>query len=136
MKLPAYTAKMEIFFELAFQQTQGSIVDFADLRDEELVVSNGVAVDPKFYEFGIQQESASIHFGDLGKETYELIARPLTRYTLFQSMMENHYEELCGNKNEAWLYHGNNKLCEESLDARLRKSLSGFLILMRFLHEP
>ncbi len=31
------------------------------------------------------------------------------------------------NKNEAWLYHaGNNKLCEESLDARLRKSLSNF----------
>ena len=103
-----------------------SIVDFMDLRDEELHVSNGVATDPKFYEFGIQHESSSIHFGDLGRETYDLIARPLTRYTLFQSLMENHYEELCGNKNEAWLYHGTNKLCSDALDARLRKSIGNF----------
>ncbi len=31
-----------------------SIVDFADLRDDELHVTGGVATDPKFYEFGIQ----------------------------------------------------------------------------------
>jgi hypothetical protein len=30
MQLPEYTAKMKVFFELAFQQTQVSMVDFAD----------------------------------------------------------------------------------------------------------
>ncbi len=103
-----------------------SIVDFMDLADADLHVESGRATDPKFYEFGIQNESASIHFGDLGKETYDLIAKPLTRYTLFQSLMENHYEELNKNKNEAWLYHGNNKLSEDALDSRLRRSIGNF----------
>jgi hypothetical protein len=103
-----------------------AIVDFMDLPDADLHVADGMATDPKFYEFGIQHESSSIHFGDLGKETYDLIAKPLTRYTLFQSLMDNHYEELCRNKNEAWLYHGNNKLSEDALDSRLRKSIGNF----------
>jgi hypothetical protein len=103
-----------------------SIVDFMGLDDADLHVEGGRATDPKFFEFGLQHESSAIQFGDLAKETYDVIARPLTRYTLFQSLMENHYEELCRNKNEAWLYHGNNKLSEEALDSRLRRSLGIF----------
>ena len=41
MKLPQYTAKMKVFFELAFQQTQVSIVDFADQTFPKATDING-----------------------------------------------------------------------------------------------
>jgi hypothetical protein len=103
-----------------------SIVDFMELENSDLSVVDGRATSPKFYEFGITNESSAISFGDVAKETYNQIARPLTRYTLFQSLMENHYEELCHHKNEAWLFHGNNRLSEDALDSRLRSSLKNF----------
>ena len=111
------------FIELA---SALSIVDFMSLSDAELNTENGRATNPKFFEFGLQKESATIRFEDLAKETYSLVAKPLTQYTLFQSLMENHYEELCGNKNEAWLYEGTNKLSKEALDSRLRVSINNF----------
>ncbi len=103
-----------------------SVVDFMGLSDVDLSVQGGVAANPKFFEFGLQRESSAIQFDDLGKQTYNQVAKPLTRYTLFQSLMKYHYEELCGNKNEAWLYHGINKLSEDALDSRLRGSLDKF----------
>ncbi|NII26668.1 hypothetical protein HB364_16385 [Pseudoflavitalea sp. X16] len=103
-----------------------SIVDFMSLEDEELTVVDGHAANPKFFEFGLRQESASIVFEDLEKATYELIAKPLTRYGLFKSFMEHHYEEYSKAKGEAWAINGNNKLTMEALDARFRSSINQF----------
>jgi hypothetical protein len=41
MTLPQYTAKMQVFFELAFQQTQVSSVDFADQAFPKQIDING-----------------------------------------------------------------------------------------------
>ena len=103
-----------------------SIIDFMALEDEDLGVANGKATNPKFFEFGLGKESSEIVFSDLAKETYELIAGPLTRYALFKSFMDNHYEEFSKAKGEAWATHGNNTLTKESLDGRFRTALGQF----------
>lgn len=111
------------FIELA---SALAIVDFMSLNDADLSIVNGQATNPKYFEFGLQNETSSIQFGDLAKDTYEIVAKPLTKYSLFKSLIENHYEELCKNKNEAWIYNGNNKLSKDSLDSRLRGSINIF----------
>jgi hypothetical protein len=111
------------FIELA---SALSIVDFMKLSDSDLNVVKGKATNPKFYEFGLQNESSAIVFNDLAKETYEIIAKPLTQYSLFKSFMGNHYEEFSKAKGEAWATHGNNKLTKEAVDSRFRTSLNLF----------
>lgn len=103
-----------------------SIIDFIALGDTDLNVVNGVASNPKFFEFGLQKETASISFADLAKETHDLVAKPLTRFALYQSFMENHYTEFSEAKGEAWASNGNNKLTREALGVRYRNSLSTF----------
>lgn len=103
-----------------------SVVDFMSLSDSDLNVVNGEATNPKFYEFGLQNETSSIVFNDLAKETYELIAKPLTQYSLFKSFMENHYEDCSKAKGEAWANHGNNKLSKDFVDSRFRASITLF----------
>lgn len=111
------------FIELA---SALAVIDFMDLTDTDLTTLNGEASNPKYFEFGLRNETNGITFNDLSKETYEIIANPLTQYSLFKSLFDNHYESLCDNKNEAWIYHGNNKLSKESLDSRFRHSLTQF----------
>ncbi len=103
-----------------------SIIDFMELGDTDLNVVNGTATNPKFFEFGLQKETASVQFADLAKETHDLVAKPLTRFALFQSFLENHYEEFSEAKGEAWASNGNNKLTKEALGVRYRHSLSAF----------
>src|SRR6202000_2859703 len=68
---------------------------------------------------------------DLAAETYRLIANPMTRFTLFQSMISYHYDELHNNKQEAWLFHGNSKLSKDALDNRFRSALENFINYFR-----
>lgn len=103
-----------------------SVIDFMDLGDADLNVVNGSATNPKFFEFGLQKESSSIQFADLAKETHDIVARPLTRFALYQSFLENHYTEFSEAKGEAWASNGNNKLTREALGVRYRNSLSTF----------
>jgi hypothetical protein len=103
-----------------------SIVDFMGMCDEDLSVVGGKAVIPKFFEFGLKRDSASIVLEDLEKETYEIIASPLVRYNLFKSFMEHHYDEYSSAKGEAWATHGNNKLTKDALDMRFRSAINQF----------
>ena len=103
-----------------------SIVDFMSLNDADLSVNNGEATNPKYYEFGLKNETSSISFNDLAKETYELIAKPITQYSLFKSFMEYHYDNLSNEKGEAWASHGSNKLTKENVDKRFRSNIGVF----------
>jgi hypothetical protein len=103
-----------------------SIIDFMSLGDSDLNVVNGKATNPKFYEFGLQNEASSIAFNDLAKETYELIAKPVAQYALFKSFMDHHYDEYSKIRGQAWANHGNNKLTKDAVDIRFRTSLNRF----------
>jgi hypothetical protein len=103
-----------------------AIIDFMSIPDEDMVISNGQTPNPRYLEFGLQKESASIIFNDLAKETAELIARPLTKFSLFKSFMDNHYEAYAKANGEAWATHGNNKLTKEALASRFRTTLHSF----------
>lgn len=103
-----------------------SIIDFMSLSDADLNIVNGEATSPKYFEFGLRNESSSITFSDLAKETHDIIAKPVTQYSLFKSLYDNHYDELCKNKNEAWIYHGNNKLSKDHIEARFCNNITSF----------
>lgn len=111
------------FIELA---SALSIVDFMSIPDNELSFVNGEVTNPKYFEFGLSKETNSITFADLANQTSEQIARPLTRYSLFKTYMESHYEESCRNSKMPHIYNGNNKLSKEALDQRFRNSLTAF----------
>ena len=103
-----------------------AIIDFMSIANEDLVNNNGQAANPRFFEFGLQKESASITFNDLAKETADLVSKPLTQYALFKSFMNNHYEEFAKANGEAWATHGNNKLTKEALPGRFRTTLHSY----------
>ena len=103
-----------------------SIIDFMSIADEDLQVNNGQAVNPRYFEFGLRNETATVHFNDLAKETYDIIAAPVTQFALFKSFMDNHYEEYAKANGEAWATHGNNKLTVEAVASRFRGSLHAF----------
>lgn len=104
-----------------------SIIDFMSLEDNKLYVSDDrKAVNPKYFEFGLAKESSNITFQDLPRQTYDLITKPLTRFCLFRSFMDNHYEEFARKKSEAWANHGINKLTPEELDGRYRAAITAF----------
>ena len=100
-----------------------SITDFMSLQDSELTVRDGKAISPKFYEFGLRRETSSINFQDLAAETYRLIAKPLTQYTLFKNFIEHEYDALHEMTGEAWANHGSNKLNRSALDKRLMSAI-------------
>ena len=103
-----------------------SITEFISLTDADLHVVNGAAASPKYFEFGLQKETSSVTFADLAKETHDIVAKPLTRFALFQSFLENHYAEFSEAKGEAWASNGNNKLTKEALGLRYRNSITAF----------
>lgn len=104
-----------------------SIVDFMSMEDSKLQVSEDrKAVNPKYFEFGLGKDSMNITFPDLARHTYDQVAKPLTRFSLFRSFMANHYDEYARKKGEAWANNGNNKLTPEELDSRYRGSVDRF----------
>lgn len=103
-----------------------AIVDFMSISDSDLGVAARKANNPKYFEFGLKKESASISFNDLAQKTFDIIAKPVTKYSLFRSFYDVHYEELSGNKGEAWAQNGSNRLTKDSLDSRFRGNISHF----------
>ncbi len=82
-----------------------SVIDFMALGDTELAVANGEAVNPKFSQFGSERRNHAITFKTLARETFDLIAKPLTlRYGLFKSFIDNHFDE-ASNRKRRGLYH-------------------------------
>jgi hypothetical protein len=103
-----------------------SIVDFTNIPDLDLNNVNSKSTNPKYFEFGLKNETNSITFSDLASQTYEIIAKPLAKYSLFKTYMETHYDESCKNLRIPHIYNGNNKLSKEILDLRFRNSVASF----------
>lgn len=111
------------FIELA---SALSIIDFMSIPDNELNFVNGEVTNPKYFEFGLAKDSNSIIFSDLSNQTYEIVAKPLAKYSLFKTYMQYHYEESCKNSKMPHIHNGNNKLSKEGLDIRFRKNIDEF----------
>jgi hypothetical protein len=113
-----------------------AIVDFMSIKKEDFNFENGRVTNPKYFEFGIFKETNSIKFSDLAKETNEIIAKPLTQFSLFKIFMEKHYDSLQKENGEAWASHGNNLLKTEHIDKRLLNNLTVFFRYFgEWLHE-
>ncbi|SJZ77577.1 hypothetical protein SAMN04488128_1011552 [Chitinophaga eiseniae] len=103
-----------------------SIVDFMELPDADLQVDQGRAVAPRFYEFGLKNETQAVTFDDMAMQTYDIVARPVTCYALFRNFMEYHYEEISRDRGEAWASNGNNKLATAEMDSRYKAAIHMF----------
>ena len=58
-----------------------SIIDFAN--DNNLSSENGIALNPKYKEFGVKNDIGSISFNDLHEKTQNIIKEPLTKFFYF-----------------------------------------------------
>ncbi len=103
-----------------------AIVDFMGREGNELVVRNGRATDPLYFEFGIKDETSDIKFSNLSQKTYDMIAHKLTKYALFRAFMDYHYETLSMERGESWANNGTNKLKSDALDSRFKENLKSF----------
>lgn len=103
-----------------------SIIDFMSYKGDQLQVENSKVLNPMYFEYGLKKESNSISFDDLSSATYDIIAKPLARFSLFNTYMESHYENICNNKNTVHIYDGINKLDKENLNIRFRQSINNF----------
>lgn len=105
-----------------------SIVDYASIPVLELQFNTdqNQVVSPKYFEYGLKSATDDIRFSHLSNHTYSLIAAPLTRYSLFKTYMDFHYDESCAKSNMAHIYNGNNKISKQDLDQRLLGSIKAF----------
>lgn len=103
-----------------------AIIDFMSLSNEEMAIKDSSTVNPLYFEYGLRKDTSEITFNDFSKKTYDLIAKPLTQYTLFNNFFNNHYNEFSEKRGEAWASNGNNKLNKEGLNSRFRESLFVF----------
>jgi hypothetical protein len=94
-----------------------------ELSDAELETKNGRAVAPKYFEFGLDQETADISFKELARQTHHQIARPLTQFSLFHLFLKNHFEDQSGQK---FATNGSNKLQVTHLQSRFQQDLERF----------
>jgi hypothetical protein len=100
-----------------------SIVDFMEMDDSELQTENGEVIQPKHFEFGIEEDAHTITFKTLAKNTHHTIALPLTQYSLFHLFLKNHFSD---KKTQKFATNGNNKLQEQYLEKRFQQDLEKF----------
>jgi hypothetical protein len=101
-----------------------AIVDFMQLGKNDLLVENGKATAPRYFEFGLKEETNEIQFRHLGRRTFDMAAKPLTQYFLFQKFFRDFYKTMPAQT--AWVTNGNNKLHLDSLNPRMLTDLERF----------
>ena len=77
-----------------------SIVDFVSINDEQASMicqrdENGrvYAPDPEFKEFGIDNDSSTVIFTDLSRDTKEILCEPLTQFVLTSKYIKEHLKD-------------------------------------------
>jgi hypothetical protein len=108
------------FIELA---SALAIVDFMSKSDSELFVIDGKVSSPKYYEYGLKNETSKITFKDLANISHDNISKPLTQLALFDLFFKNHFVEA---ETMAFAKNGNNKLQMQHLDKRFTADLNTF----------
>jgi hypothetical protein len=109
------------FIELAAAM---AIVDFMSCNKSDLVVERGKALAPKYFEYGLKEETNKIEFRHLGPQTFDTAGKSLTQYFLFQKFLRDFYADMP--ENTAWMKNGNNKLTPESFNPRMLNDLHRF----------
>jgi len=109
------------FIELAAAM---AVVNFMSYDKSSLVVKNGRAQSPMYFEYGLKQASNEIHFGHLGPEMHAAAGKSLTQYFLFQKFFREFYTEMPGST--GWMTNGTNKLQLKALDQRMIADLARF----------
>lgn len=110
------------FIELAAAM---AVFHFMSQEGDALRVHNGKAQHPMYLEYGLRNETHEINFEHLGPESYELAARNLTQFFLFQKFYREHYANTPPQM--AWIRNGSEKLNADSLDPRMRNALDRFI---------
>lgn len=101
-----------------------AIVDFMQYDAGELIVERGKAQSPKYFEYGLKEETNEIQFKHLGRRTFDTAGKSLTQYFLFQKFLRDFYGTMP--PNTAWMKNGNNKLTRDSFDKRMINDLEQF----------
>ncbi len=102
-----------------------AIVDFMKRPDDEFSHANGKSGNPKYFEYGLKEATGDITFKFLGDHTYDLIAKPLTQYALFDLFYKQYFDEE-GEKSALFTKNGNNKLTKSAMDKRFSEDLAKF----------
>jgi len=109
------------FVELAAAM---AIVDFMQHDASELLVEKGKVVSPRYFEYGLKEETHEIQFRHLGRRTFETAGKSLAQYFLFQKFLRDFYETMPAGT--AWMRNGNNKLSRDAFDQRMIGDLEQF----------
>lgn len=104
-----------------------AVFHFMKHDDSSLRVENGRAESPMYLEYGLKAETSEINFEHLGPESYDLAARNLTQFFLFQKFFKEQYAKTPPSM--AWIRNGKERLNLESLDPRMRSDLDRFILL-------
>jgi hypothetical protein len=109
------------FIELAAAM---AVFHFMGQEGEVLRVNNGRAQSPTYLEYGLRNETHEISFEHFGPESYNLAARNLTQFFLFQKFYREYYFETPPQM--SWIRNGSEKLNPDALDPRLKADLERF----------
>lgn len=75
-----------------------SIIDFMNFDSVDLEVVNGKASNPAYFEFGIKQDVQTVNLSHLGVYTYDILAKPLTKYFMFKQFLEKELKKCIDGK--------------------------------------
>lgn len=101
-----------------------AVIDFMQCPRQDLLVEKGKVQTPKYFEFGLKEETDQIQFRHLGRRTFDTAAKSLTQYFLFQKFFRDFYKDMPANT--AYLKNGNNKLTLDAFDQRMLSDLERF----------
>lgn len=98
-----------------------SIIDFAN--DENLSTDNGIALNPKYKEFGVKNNVINLSFNDLHEKTQNIIKEPLTKFFYFNLFCNDALNNRLG---ERFAKDGNYKIDSNFLQQTYYSTLSDF----------
>jgi hypothetical protein len=73
-----------------------AMVDFMNMSDSELAVSNGRPNNPVFKEFGVEQDGTTFQLGNLAAATRQIINLPLAKMALFSTYVNQRLKSAAG----------------------------------------
>lgn len=102
-----------------------AIVDFMSYGKNDLVVQQGKALTPMYFEYGLKEHvEQQISLKHIGARSFEVAGKSLIQYFLFQKFFRDFYKTMPGNT--AWLKNGNNKLSLDAFNSRMLSDLQRF----------
>jgi hypothetical protein len=101
-----------------------AIADFMQYNKNELLVEKGKVTAPKYFEYGLKEETNQIQFKHLGRRTFDIAAKSLTQYFLFQKFFRDFYKGMPAQT--AWIANGINKLHLDGFNQRMLSDMERF----------